>query len=97
MLVKFGAKSDLAETKNKRAKGPKMSVAGDGSNGNDVEHMEAWLTALESMIALLAAQLPALAGERFATAVPTANRLTIKQIYRVEGGWRADGLRTHYS
>jgi hypothetical protein len=46
-----------------------MSAAGDGGSGNGLEGLEAWLTALESMIALLAAQLPAPARERFATAL----------------------------
>ena len=46
-----------------------MSVINDGRNGNDLQDLEAWLTALESMIALLAAQLPAPARDRFATAL----------------------------
>ena len=46
-----------------------MSVINDGKNGYDLEDLEAWLTALESMIALLAAQLPAPARDRFATAL----------------------------
>ena len=46
-----------------------MSVINDGKNGNDLEDLEAWLTALESMIALLAAQLPAPARDRLATAL----------------------------
>jgi len=35
----------------------------------DLENIEAWLSALESMIALLAAQLPAAARARFAAAL----------------------------
>jgi hypothetical protein len=46
-----------------------VSLSGDGSNGDNVQDIEAWLTALESMIALLATQLPAAARERFATAL----------------------------
>jgi hypothetical protein len=46
-----------------------MSAVGDRGSGNGLEDFEAWLTALESMIALLAAQLPAPARERFATAL----------------------------
>jgi hypothetical protein len=34
-----------------------------------VQDLEAWLTAIESMIALLAAQLPAAARDRFGTAL----------------------------
>jgi hypothetical protein len=46
-----------------------MSVINDGKNDNDLQDLEAWLTALESMIALLAVQLPAPARDRFATAL----------------------------
>ena len=46
-----------------------MSVASNGGNGNELQDLEAWLTALELMIALLAAQLPAPARERFAAAL----------------------------
>lgn len=46
-----------------------MSATGNGSNGDDLQDVEAWLTAIESMIALLAAQLPAAARDRFATAL----------------------------
>jgi hypothetical protein len=46
-----------------------MSVASNGGNGNELQDLEAWLTALESMIALLAARLPAPARERFAAAL----------------------------
>jgi hypothetical protein len=46
-----------------------MSVAGNGGNGNDLQDLEAWLTALESMIALVATQLPPPARDRFATAL----------------------------
>ena len=35
----------------------------------DLEHVEVWLNAVEAMIALLAAQLPAPARDRFATAL----------------------------
>jgi hypothetical protein len=38
-------------------------------NDDDLENVEAWLNALESMIALLAAQLPAPARSRFAAAL----------------------------
>jgi hypothetical protein len=46
-----------------------VSATGNGSNGDDLQDVEAWLTAIESMIALLAAQLPAAARDRFATAL----------------------------
>ena len=46
-----------------------MSAVDGGSNGADLQDLEAWLTALESMIALLAAQLPAAERSRFATAL----------------------------
>jgi hypothetical protein len=46
-----------------------MSAADDGSTGADFQDFEAWLTALESMIALLAAQLPPSERSRFATAL----------------------------
>jgi hypothetical protein len=46
-----------------------MSVINDGKNGNDLQDLEAWLTALESIIALLATQLPAPARDCFATAL----------------------------
>lgn len=48
----------------------------------DLENLEAWLTALESMIALLAGQLPAGARSRFAAALrelePTAPELNAR-------------------
>ena len=46
-----------------------MSVAGNGGNGNDLQDLEGWLTALESMSALVAAQLPPPSRDRFATAL----------------------------
>jgi hypothetical protein len=38
-------------------------------NDDDLENVEAWLSALESMMGLLAAQLPAPARSRFAAAL----------------------------
>jgi hypothetical protein len=38
-------------------------------NDDDLENIEAWLSALESMMALLAAQLPAPARSRFSAAL----------------------------
>src|SRR5438045_3261110 len=51
-----------------------MSAADDGRNYTDLQDLEAWLHALESIIALLAAQLPGPARQRFATAEGTAGR-----------------------
>lgn len=44
-------------------------VKGPSMPDDDLEHIEAWLNALESMIALLAAQLPADNRARFAAAI----------------------------
>ena len=46
-----------------------MSVADNGGNANDLQDLQGRLTALESMIALVAAQLPPPARDRFATAL----------------------------
>jgi hypothetical protein len=46
-----------------------VSASGNGSDGDNLQDVEAWLNAIESMIALLAAQLPAAERSRFATAL----------------------------
>ena len=46
-----------------------MSVTANGNDEDRLADLEAWLTALESMIALLAAQLPAAERGRFVVAL----------------------------
>jgi hypothetical protein len=48
---------------------PRPSRRRERQNDDDLENVEAWLNALESMIALLAAQLPAPARCRFVAAL----------------------------
>jgi surfactin synthase thioesterase subunit len=46
-----------------------VSVTANGNDEDRLADFEAWLTALESMIALLAAQLPAAERSRFVAAL----------------------------